>query len=199
MKRWTTLAATALSLAFLAGAAAAQQARPSPSPSAAPDITVITVTKDGPALEDEVLTSDRLDARLAELAAAPNKLPVAVIPGDPDVEAEVVDAVRARIRAHGLRVMTQIGAGVDIPATAPDSNRPAPAFVEVDRGGATRWNGAVVTSNELRAQLREFHEAHPERPIFVRAAEEARYQAVAQAMEIVNEVGGARLGLRVPQ
>jgi hypothetical protein len=84
---------------------------PMPTPSLATE-TVITVSKDGPILGDQVLTADRLDARLTELAAATPKLPVMVIPGDHDIEPKAVDDVKARAVAKGLELTAK-------PAAAP--------------------------------------------------------------------------------
>jgi biopolymer transport protein TolR len=67
--------------------------------------------------------------------------------------------------------------------------------VNVDKGGVVRLNDAKLTPPELQQKLTAILRERPDRQVFLRADQDARYGDVVLAIAAIKDAGVERLGM----
>ena len=67
--------------------------------------------------------------------------------------------------------------------------------VNVDKAGGVLLNDARLTSSELEEKLRAIMRERPDRQVFLRADQDARYGDVVRALAAIKGAGVERLGM----
>ncbi len=91
----------------------------------------------------------------------------------------------------------QQGVQVNLPKVraAPLPGEDIQLVVNVDKNGGVLLNDARLTAPELEAKLRAILRERPDRQVFLRADQDARYGDVVRAIAAIKGAGVERLGM----
>lgn len=85
---------------------------------------------------------------------------------------------------------------LDLPQPCPNCPLPNPVMNEIgiDRSGQIRWDGALVTREQLRSALMQSQRLDPVPELHLRPAPDARYAAVDEVLGIIKRENVRKFG-----
>lgn len=93
---------------------------------------------------------------------------------------------------------TPAGLNIELPkAVTAQEQQPSELVVNISKDGVMYVNGEQVTSQRLKALVKDRLKKQPDLFVIIKADKQALYDYVVQAMDDVRAVGGYRLGLAV--